>query len=75
MGDHNLPKGISPKVNEIASLEFELAYYYVTVQHVSHYATETPLLPLSVNSKSSRRGMYKNTHFLKIPPDRLIIGF
>ena len=35
------PKGISPKVNVIARLEFELAYYDVVVQYVSHYATTT----------------------------------
>ena len=28
-------------MNLIARLEFELAYYDVTVQHVSHYATGT----------------------------------
>ena len=33
------PKSISPKVNVIARLEFELAYYDVIVQHFSHYAT------------------------------------
>ena len=30
---------VSPKVNVIARLEFELAYYNVTIQHVSHYTT------------------------------------
>ena len=33
---HTFPKGISPKVNVIALLEFELAYYDVAVQHISH---------------------------------------
>ena len=33
------PKGVSPKVNVIARLEFELAYYDVTIQNVSHYTT------------------------------------
>ena len=27
----------------MARLEFELAYYDVTIQHVSHYAAENPL--------------------------------
>ena len=31
------PKEISSKVNIIAWLEFELAYYDVVVQHVNHY--------------------------------------
>ena len=38
-GVHSFPKDTSPKVNVIAQLEFELAYYNVAVQHVSHYAT------------------------------------
>ena len=38
----NFPKDISPKVNVIAQLEFELTYYNVTVQHFSHYAIGTP---------------------------------
>ena len=36
--------GISPKVNIIAWLEFELASYDVAVQHVSHHAGRRPLL-------------------------------
>ena len=31
-----------PKVNVISRLEFELAYYDISVQDISHYATETP---------------------------------
>ena len=38
---HIFSKGISSKVNEIARPEFELSYYGVAVQHVSHYATVT----------------------------------
>ena len=42
-----LPRGISPKVNIIAQLEFELTYYDIVVQHVNHYATETlPYVPI-----------------------------
>ena len=41
---HTFSKGISPKVNVVAWLEFELAYYDVVVWNVSHYATVT-LLP------------------------------
>ena len=41
-GLHTFPIGISPKVNVVAGLEFELAYYDVTVQHFSHYHTVTP---------------------------------
>ena len=52
-GVHTIPKDISSKVNIIARPEFELAYYDVTIQHVSHYAMErrTPF-PLYVHSQS-----------------------
>ena len=36
--------GINLKVNLIAWLEFELGYYCVVVQHISHYTTGTPLM-------------------------------
>ena len=35
-GVHVFSKGICPKVNEITPLEFELAYYGVAMQCVSH---------------------------------------
>ena len=41
-GVHTFPKGICPKVNIIARLEFELAYYDSVVQRFNHYATRTP---------------------------------
>ena len=37
-----VPKGISPKVNLIAQLEFELAHYDCAVQARRHYAIGTP---------------------------------
>ena len=37
------PHGISLKVNVIAQMEFRLNYVDVAAQHVSHYATDTPL--------------------------------
>ena len=36
------PKSISSKVNVIAQLKFELTYYNVSVQHVSHDTMRTP---------------------------------
>ena len=45
-GVYTFPKGISPKVNVIAWLEFELAYYDVKVQHVNHYATRAHTPPV-----------------------------
>ena len=42
-GVYAFPKSINPKVNVIAWLEFELAYYDVTVQHFNHYTTGNPL--------------------------------
>ena len=41
-GVHTFPKGISLKVTIIAWMEFELTFYNVTVQHVSHDTTGTP---------------------------------
>ena len=38
-GFHVFPKGICPKVNIIARLEFELAYYDSAVQRFNHYRT------------------------------------
>ena len=39
---HIFPKGIYPKVNIIARLEFELAYYDVAVQCFNNYTKRTP---------------------------------
>ena len=39
---HIFPKGISPKVNVLARLGFELVYYDVVVQYVSHYTKRIP---------------------------------
>ena len=41
-GVHTFPKGICPKVNVIARLEFELAYYDSAVHRFNHYTTRTP---------------------------------
>ena len=39
---HTFPKGICPKVNVIARLEYELAYYDSAVNRFNHYTTRTP---------------------------------
>ena len=41
------PKGIYPKVNEIARLEYELAYYDSAVHRFNHYTTKTPTSNIS----------------------------
>ena len=41
---HTYLKFISPKVNVIERLEFELSYFDATIQHFIHYATGTFLL-------------------------------
>ena len=41
-GVHTFPKGICPKVNVIARLEYELTYYDSAVQRFNHYTTRTP---------------------------------
>ena len=44
-GGYIFLKGISPKVNVIAQLEFKFTSYDVTVQQISHYTSETPTAP------------------------------
>ena len=39
---HTFPEGIYPKVNVIALLEFELAYYDSAVQRFNPYTTRIP---------------------------------
>ena len=39
---HTFPKSICPKVNVIARLEYELAYYDCVVHRFNHYTTRTP---------------------------------
>ena len=41
-GVRTFPQGICPKVNLIAQLEFELAYYDSAVHRFNHYITRTP---------------------------------
>ena len=51
--------GISPKVNAIGRLKFELAYYDVTVEHINHYAAKIPFswviyLDLTLNTNRNK---------------------
>ena len=39
---HTFPKGICPKVNVIARLQYELAYYDSAVHRFNRYTTRTP---------------------------------
>ena len=41
-GVYNFPKGIYPKVNVIARLEFELSYDDSSVPGFNHHSTRTP---------------------------------
>ena len=41
-GVHTFPKGICPKVNVIARLEYELAYYDSAVHRLNHYTRGHP---------------------------------
>ena len=40
-GVHTFPEGICPKVNVIARLEYELAFYDSAVRRFNHYTTMT----------------------------------
>ena len=44
------PKGLSPKVNVITRLRFELVYNNVALQHVSHYATPTIMITTTIST-------------------------
>ena len=44
-GVHTFPKGICPKINVIARLEYELAYYDSAVHRFNHNTTRTPHVP------------------------------
>ena len=59
-GVHTFPKDICPKVNVIARLEYELAYYDSAVHRFNHYTTRTP----------PRSFSYTYTHILSLslPP-------
>ena len=41
--DNTFTKGITPKVNEIARLGFQLTYHDITVKHVNHNAVRLSL--------------------------------
>ena len=49
-GFHTFPKGICPKVNVIARLEYELADFDSSVHHFNHYTTWILLSLLSNNN-------------------------
>ena len=51
--DDTFRKGICPKVNVIARLEFELAYNDSAVQCFSHYTTKTLTIYLQVTNNNS----------------------
>ena len=49
---HTLLKAISPRVRIRARLEFELAYYEVTMLHVNHHSAGTLQIKLQIYSFS-----------------------
>ena len=62
---------MSLKVNIIAQLKFELAYYDVTVQQVSHFTLGT--LPVIIYLQSSMLGLlYQQTNNLLNCPKPII---
>ena len=50
LGGLYISLGICPKVNVIARLEFELAYYYSAVQRFNHYITRHPWAALNISN-------------------------
>ena len=62
MGFHTFPKNICPKVNVIARLVFELAFYESAVQRFNRYTTRTsPLFP--EYKKQQLKGEIKKNYF------------
>ena len=62
---HTFPKGIIQKVNEIMKLSFELAYFKVTVNHLSYYLTGTPP---EVSYLNQENVMFRNGDIFRILP-------
>ena len=63
MGVHSFPKGICPKVNVIARLEYELAYYDSAVNRFNHlHHEDTPLVLWDYMDENNRM----NQKILKI---------
>ena len=54
----SFPRYISPKVNMIARLEFELAYFEVAVQYFIHYTTGDSLLQIKYSNFATRIKMW-----------------
>ena len=67
-GLHIFPKGICPKVNIIARLEFELALYDPAAHRFNLYATRTP--PSERLNDIKQNNFYKHLGLL---PGRLLI--
>ena len=60
MGVHTFLKGICPKVNVIARLEYELAYYDPAVYRFKHYTSRTPHRETGVQSQVESYQSLKN---------------
>ena len=54
---HTFPKGISPKMDVVARLEFELAYNEVTVKHVNPLP-QTQILIIVIFYRNSLRSTF-----------------
>ena len=55
MGVHTYPKGICPKVNVTARLEYELTNYDSAVHRFNHYTTRTP--PETITHTDNRQSL------------------
>ena len=64
-----IPVVFNPKVNLIARLEFELTFYYVVDQYVSHYTTRTSPIYFFLERKHKSKSCFPS--FLKKEHDAL----
>ena len=53
MGVYTFPEGVCPKMNVIAQMEFELAYYDSAVHRFEYFTTRTPSEPTLARSGST----------------------
>ena len=68
-GVHTFPKGICPKVNIIARLENERAYYDSAVHRFNHYTTRTPPCKVGLKRKTPTKSIsFWEQGYLKLVP-------
>ena len=65
---HTLSKSICPNVNEVARLGFELTFYDIAVQHISHHGIKIAfeISPTRISLKMTVKSTETEKHFQNI---------